>query len=87
MPSILKQEKKSMLKRRNVSHLSVNIETVQENKVSFAKLDSMEGDTVTRNEGFFFSVWPGKLLYARVLKSTLSRLYTEKVAPSAIFFR
>lgn len=62
MPSILKQEKKSVLKRRNVSHLSFNIETVQESKVSFAQSDAMEIGTVTRNESFFFSVWPGKLL-------------------------
>ncbi|KAG4070159.1 hypothetical protein HA402_003849 [Bradysia odoriphaga] len=60
MPSILKQEKRSVLKRRNVSHLSVvNIETVQQqNKVSFAKFNFMEIDTETRNESFFYSVWP-----------------------------
>lgn len=55
MPSILKKDKKTTLRKRNVSDLSVKIETVQEKKVSF--------DTAmkTLNESFFESVWPGKV--------------------------
>lgn len=61
MPSILKQDKRSVLKKRNVSHLSVKIENVQENKVSFAETTLLERREETRNDSYFESVWPGKL--------------------------
>lgn len=65
MSPILKKGQKSILKRRNVPHLSVKIETVQENKVSFDRGFDRGFDKTnlleTRNESFFESVWPGKI--------------------------
>lgn len=59
MPLILKTEKKSVLKKRNVTKLVVKVETVPENRVN---LDFEETNLLkTRNESFFESVWPGKI--------------------------
>lgn len=55
MPSMLKKDKKTTLRKRNVSDLSLKIETVQETKVSF------DTEMETRNESFFEGVWPGKV--------------------------
>ncbi|KAG4072379.1 hypothetical protein HA402_004311 [Bradysia odoriphaga] len=58
MPSVLKKDKKPILKKRNEHHLSVKIETVREKKVIIGETNYLEMRNETRNESFFESVWP-----------------------------
>ncbi|XP_037024150.1 gustatory receptor for sugar taste 64a-like [Bradysia coprophila] len=63
MLSVVKKDKKPILKKRNKHHLNVNIETVRENKVSIGATNLLE----MRNESFFKSVWPAVIYFAQFM--------------------
>lgn len=71
MSATLKRDKKSILKKRSVSHLvshlSVKIDTSKDNKFCVDKIYTSQ----TRNESYFDSVWPGLTIFCSLYENNI----------------